>query len=1333
MSKETEPEDSVLPPPPLSKGARSSIPITTRLAIEIPKPKDWQAFQRNCVLLFRAELNDPHAQEYGRAGQKQGGIDILARRDGRDDHFVGVQCRLIASPLKEEKILSDARHALKLKAGLKELIFATSAPDDTAASDAAITVTRTLKAEGHDLTVVVYGWGQLQTLIAPHEVAYNAFHPSAVASSTPQSTGPAMGTPDFAALVAAQVMEQMRGAAVTAAPRESAARADEDPALHARIDTFRDLVKDQSEPLLAEKGLLALLEKEDLSAKPWARYRIETNLASIAMDLGREAEAATRFEAAHAIRPDDPNALANLALARTIQGRFEEAMNAAQAALDGEPRADHAVGYLLQAAARSDWRGDPETLIPTDLAGSAHADIGMAEFLRRRDVPSWAERSIEMARRHAELPEFKRVRAIAVLSLAIESGAIIPGGHGPVTSAELNAAADDMKALVEHCLNVGFSDAHDLMVHLNNAAVLLRLCERHAESEAILVRGLPKVGDQPQLRRLLALARSVQDRDDEAIVALDGDTDPENQILRAELQAAAGEVAGALKSALAIEADNLPERLQRLRWRIIGESALRLDDRASLGAAVAGLRALDPQDIGASLLEIRGERKSVADEEVAQERLRTLAASMPSDLDMLSRYLLAAELRNQDLPEESSRLLEGHVDLTRPSPSTSLFLQSLAAARRDAAFRAALAEAAPEVRNDPATLWTVAAHAWNLGDLASSMAAVDALLSQAPNEPRARLLKIEILIRQDRSVELFAELEKPLERLAWKQPSDQFRLASLLGHFGFAERAADLAYRLFIRHRDLSRAWMTLSMLVLDDGRGDKDTPRLWNATTIGPNAAVDLVYDDGAEAFFVVEPDVALRKLDPESWEPDHALVRAVAALRTADRFVGPDRREGVVRQVRHKYVARLHYVMEHHETRFPEITGFKRISVDVEQPGGLDGLIKQIKARHDWILEEETQYLNGPMPLGVLAHRVGMDTIEVAGGLAGHGVKLKVAAGNLGEREAAALAVRVNARQGCVLDLLAFWTAWRLEALQAMRATCGSIHLPQSVLDRLRARREQFEFAVRDGHKSAGYDNGKIVLHEVSAEVVAGLRDEVDRAVAWAEANTTVLPVVASDDLPKGLREHLRLGRFDVFDSLILARQSGKLLVTDDLPTREVDRVLGGNGGAWLHVVFGMALDWKHIDLDQYVRWSAYLVDAGHSYLGVSGAVLAHAAHLDADSGDAPGYLFRTLSRMIGGRSAEPVSHVQATVGCLQDLWHDHRSVGFRQPVTGHLLRQLVRERERDYPIMLRTLLVSARGSPELTYYIQGWLRGHFMLEKVLGERHEGGWGRAGDDAVL
>src|SRR3954454_22804825 len=97
------------------KVASSSVPLIARLAHEIPKPNDWQAFQRGCVLLFRAELNDPNAQEYGRNGQAQGGIYVLARRNCKPDHFVGIQCRHIAKPIKESKILEDCREALRLQ------------------------------------------------------------------------------------------------------------------------------------------------------------------------------------------------------------------------------------------------------------------------------------------------------------------------------------------------------------------------------------------------------------------------------------------------------------------------------------------------------------------------------------------------------------------------------------------------------------------------------------------------------------------------------------------------------------------------------------------------------------------------------------------------------------------------------------------------------------------------------------------------------------------------------------------------------------------------------------------------------------------------------------------------------------------------------------------------------------------------------------------------------------------------------------------------------------------------------------------------------------------
>ncbi len=218
----------------------------------------------------------------------------------------------------------------------------------------------------------------------------------------------------------------------------------EDPALHAKIDLLRDLFRDMSLFLAAKGGLLKLKSTEDLSAKKHrARFRIETNLGSIAMSLSNHDEAASLFERAYENRPTDANAVANLAVARTIQGRFDEAMVLARSALAATPRSDQDRLLLLQAAAGSTWQGDPETLIPADLIGSIHADLGLLELLRKRELPRWAERTREVAAKHLDLPEFKRVFALAVLELAIDGDAFV-SIPSTVTREDLDRATNDM-------------------------------------------------------------------------------------------------------------------------------------------------------------------------------------------------------------------------------------------------------------------------------------------------------------------------------------------------------------------------------------------------------------------------------------------------------------------------------------------------------------------------------------------------------------------------------------------------------------------------------------------------------------------------------------------------------------------------------------------------------------------------------------------------------------------------------------------------------------------------------------------------------------------------
>ena len=317
-------------------------------------------------------------------------------------------------------------------------------------------------------------------------------------------------------------------------------------------------------------------------------------------------------------------------------------------------------------------------------------------------------------------------------------------------------------------------------------------------------------------------------------------------------------------------------------------------------------------------------------------------------------------------------------------------------------------------------------------------------------------------------------------------------------------------------------------------------------------------------------------------------------------------------------------------------------------------------------------------------------------------------MALGNEPERRTSVLAIRSNGASGCVLDLLAFWTAWRLKALDCIAATCGPIQLTQSVVDRLRHRRERLHHSSQDGGRSARYQDGKIAVTEIAAEVINEWVEDVDAAITWVEENAIVMPLVIGDSLPEAIREQLRSGQSDVFDSLALAMQTGRLLISDDLPTREIGRLLSFEKSAWLHQVFGCALERKRIDFDTFIRWTASLVEACHGYIGVSAYALARSLAMDAEEGTAPGYLFSTLSKVLGGCAAEPRSHLMAVVGCLREIWTGHPRKKYREAATGVMLRQLIRERNADYSALLSAVNDYVSDIPPLVDYLE-------LLEKM------------------
>jgi hypothetical protein len=234
---------------------------------------------------------------------------------------------------------------------------------------------------------------------------------------------------------------------------------------------------------------------------------------------------------------------------------------------------------------------------------------------------------------------------------------------------------------------------------------------------------------------------------------------------------------------------------------------------------------------------------------------------------------------------------------------------------------------------------------------------------------------------------------------------------------------------------------------------------------------------------------------------------------------------------------------------------------------------------------------------------------------------------------------------------------------------------------------------------------------MTEVAPDVIQVWLKDLDSAIDWAKQHAIICPLIASEKLPDELRQFLRSPARGIFDALMIAFDKGCLLITDDLPTREIGQFFGFGRSSWLQPVFLVAFNRRKIDFETYTKWMSHLIGAGHGYIGISSGNLMMAAKIDHDAGQCPGYFFKEIGKMIGGTVAEPNSHINVALEFLRYVWTTDAARPYRAGASGHLLEQLIRERTGDYGRILRTVAVRLKDISEFIEYMSVWLAGHFL----------------------
>src|SRR5690554_1219100 len=123
----------------------------TTSSAHLPKPKDWEEFERQMGVLAQEWLQDPHAECNGRQGQPQAGVDVFGRRAGKI--HVGIQCKKkYEKKVTEEELRAEVKKAATFRPSLQEFILATTAPRDAKIQE----IARKITEERKDFTVHVW-------------------------------------------------------------------------------------------------------------------------------------------------------------------------------------------------------------------------------------------------------------------------------------------------------------------------------------------------------------------------------------------------------------------------------------------------------------------------------------------------------------------------------------------------------------------------------------------------------------------------------------------------------------------------------------------------------------------------------------------------------------------------------------------------------------------------------------------------------------------------------------------------------------------------------------------------------------------------------------------------------------------------------------------------------------------------------------------------------------------------------------------------------------------------------------------------------------------------
>jgi tetratricopeptide (TPR) repeat protein len=1268
---------------------------------QLEPPSDWQEFQRICCDLWKRIWRNPNVQEYGTIGQRQNGIDIFGRIDN-GEHYGGVQCKdkdnLSAKELTVKELQEEANKAKRFSPPLREFILSYTGPRDVKLQNEANRLTENDRKEGL-FSVSVWSWEEIKMELSNHLDLLQKYYLGQFGST--------VATEQISKTVVSEVSDQVRVTGdeitekLTSTLTEGFSEIRQEIKIQAGAELEAELIHikkliESYKPKTCIQFLDEIIRKKWDSISDTSRFKLLTNKASCLLQQEEPEEAGALFVRALQFDKDNEKALVNAALGYFLLDEDEKALKCVEQALQKNPLNLDAWSMKIQFSKDCAAIQKLVENVPKSFLEKTEINWARSVALQRAGSFTEAEKYMEMALKTDSERRIDLVVQLGSLKLKNSLGEVRLVGTGTLTPEFRSRLEASASLLTEAVKRLSESEIVPIkVVAITNRGVIHRILGEVDDAKKDLDQAIEWEPTDFEAAKQRAILSSKEGKYEEAIGCLkpyaENGIAPEAKILLADNYRLSKNHPEAIKTLQDCEQWQVDKEIKVHGLIILTECFLEVRNKPSALASVEKIKVLLGTSFVPFVFHARVERL-LGQKDVAQRIALTAKSLLTQEIDFFHEWKLADELFALELftdaadvysrlavPERNdgltTRLIESHYRAGQWDRALQ-YCNRLRIHHPDARYATEIASVIYE----------------STGNLQAAVQTLEHYLELKRDDDHAHLRLAGVLWRHGR----IGEADRELGRIGEPEslgPKGILHYASLLSAKNELEKGIRLLYEARRKYSNDPEIEMGYIGFIL--GRGER-IRILEDPGVVSVDTVVFLESDRHEQDFYIIEeradPDFLKKEINENSTIAKELIGKRIGEKVDLEKNpIQP--RFWTIRDIKSKFGHAFRDAMNTHAKRFPERKDFLVFAAPTDEKGEVDAeeFRKQmLSALPDEGRREtlEDFYKQGKLTIGSFAKLAARDLLATTVYLASRrDLGIYSSTGSQAEYELGLR--RISSSKGFVIEPISIIILELLKAKELLQERYGPFVIAQSTLD---------EFDKILAERSIGglqpiltiiKHGGQLYRQEISAEDKKKQLDSLKSLVDWMRTNCVIKPVNLALAMQRDERDQMaEVFNRAVFDSLLLAKENGLMLYTEDGRLRGFAEKEHGVNGIWTHCLIKDALTKNFITEDQYNDYSISLLTFNINHVSITSTTLIAAAKKTSWRPEEP---FLSVVFNLTGFRCDENSALIVAGDFLISLWTQALAPLARDNVVLALLDAITANRRRDITVRKIEILIA------------------------------------------